>query len=315
LDAETAITIGNFDGVHLGHVRLIGESRKRLHDKGRIIVLSFDPHPATVLRPQAVPPRLSSFRQRTSWCKHAGANEVLAIHPSPEVLRQSPEEFLSWLVRNYSPRFIVEGPDFRFGRGRAGSVQTLRELEASLGYQTVVVDPVCASLADQSIVTVSSTMIRWVLERGRVRDAQRLLGRPYEICAKVVAGDKRGRNIGVPTINLDHQDFLLPADGIYSGEALLDDHQQFRAAISVGTKPTFGKFPRVCEAHLIGFHGRLDDYGWHVRLRFHDWLRDQLKYDRVDRLIDQLRRDIERCMTTPTSDLAQRASEGATPIQ
>lgn len=292
-----AITIGNFDGVHLGHVQLVRASRAAVAQngrRGRVVVLSFDPHPMTILRPQAVPPRLSSFEQRSRWLRDAGADEIVALRPTVEFLNQTPQEFLAAVVKNHAPSFIIEGPDFRFGHRRAGSIETLKEMESDYGYRTIVIDPVQSALTDQSIVAVSSSMVRWLLTHGRAADAKVLLTRPYEICGQVVPGDRRGRTIGVPTINIDHQDFLLPADGIYAGVAVLPDQQRFAAAISVGTKPTFGEHARICEAHLIGYQGGLDEYGWTARIEFHHWLRDQLKFVDVDLLTQQIQRDIHK---------------------
>lgn len=294
-DRTIAITIGNFDGVHRGHLALIRAGREAVGPAGRVAALVFEPHPLTVLRPQAAPARLSRFSQRKTWLLEAGADEVHPITPSQDFLRQSPEAFVAALAEQYAPAAIVEGPDFHFGRGRAGNVETLRHLETAYGYRTIVIDPVEVTLSDLSIVRVSSSMTRWLLAQGRVRDAAILLGRPFELQAQVVKGDQRGRDIGFPTINLDHGDCLLPADGIYAGVAVRPDGATYAAAISVGTKPTFGNSPRVCEAHLIDYNGPLNDYGWTVTLQFHDWLRDQLKYASVDALVDQLHRDIARC--------------------
>ena len=294
----TAITVGSFDGAHRGHLELVRAARGAVGERGRVVVLSFDPHPLSVLRPEDAPRRLSSFEQRVEWLSGdglpAGADEVVGLSPTPEVLGQSPEAFLESLVKTYSPTVIVEGPDFRFGRDRAGSPQTLIDLEARHGYRTIIIDPVEATLTDHNVVVVSSSMIRWLLGRGRVRDAAALLGRPYELVGEVVAGDRRGREIGVPTANLDHCDRLLPADGVYGGVAVRPDGCSFPAAISVGVKPTFGDHPRVCEAHLIGYEGPLDDYGWKIRVRFDRWLRDQIAYRQIDLLTDQIRRDLEQ---------------------
>ncbi|MCI0363975.1 MAG: bifunctional riboflavin kinase/FMN adenylyltransferase [Phycisphaerales bacterium] len=291
-----AITIGNFDGVHLGHVELIRAARSAVDGRaganGRVMVLALDPHPLTVLRPSAAPPRLSSIDQRFGWIRQAGADEVIVLKPDADFLSQTAEEFIGRIAEEYSPEAIVEGPDFRFGRGRAGSVETLRELSKKCRFRTIVVDPVEVVLSDQSVVRASSSMARWLIERGRVRDAAMVLGRPYQLSADVVPGDRRGRELGVPTINLHQGDFLLPADGIYSGDATLPNGQPFAAAISVGAKPTFGSHPRVCEAHLLGYSGPLDDYGWKVQLDFHDWLRDQLTFSNVKLLVEQLKRDI-----------------------
>lgn len=296
---RTVITIGNFDGVHLGHAALVSAARRVAersalgHSGPAVTVLSFDPSPITLLQPGKAPPRLSQFTQREQWLRRAGADDIVALRPTPGLLDLTAERFLNTLVEQYRPVAIVEGPDFRFGRARGGSIALLRELESRFGYETIVVDPVEAVLSDQNLVRVSSTLVRWLLMHGRVRDAMVLLGRPYELRCQVVRGDRRGRTIGVPTANLDQLDQLLPGDGIYAGLAERPDGRRFPAAISVGTKPTFGQHPRTCEAHLLGYSGPLDDYGWTIRLEFHHWLRDQLIYHEVDALIDQLQRDIQ----------------------
>ncbi len=293
MSGSTAIIIGNFDGVHVGHMQLVRVARSVVGDDGRVIALSFDPHPLTVLR-GSDPGRLSTMPERTRDLRRAGADDVVALEPTVAFLHQEPEEFLTTIIDPYRPDAIVEGPDFRFGRDREGTVQTLRTLESRHGYRTIVIDPVEMPLTDHSIVTVSSTMIRWLLQRGRIRDAAMLLGRPFELSAQIVPGDRRGREIGTPTANLDHDGRMLPADGIYVGAGRREDDRWYPAAISVGTKPTFGNRPRACEAHLIGYDGPLDDYGWTIRLEITDWLRDQIAFPGVKLLTEQLKRDISR---------------------
>ena len=290
----TAITIGNFDGVHLGHVQLIQAAKQAAGPDGRVVALAFDPHPSAVLRPQSVPARLSTWQQRSDWLRAAGASQVIQLNPTRDFLNQTAREFLASIVREYSPICIVEGPDFQFGKNRSGTVDTLREFEGEFNYRTIIIPPIDAPLTDQSLVRVNSSMIRWLLVQGRVRVAAQLLGRPYELISMVARGDQRGRSIGVPTINLARPECLLPADGIYAGLATLPGGPTFPAAISVGTKPTFGQHPRVCEAHLIDYEGPLDHYGWTVRLEFHEWIRDQLTYTGIDPLVRQLHRDIHR---------------------
>jgi len=292
MSGSTAVTIGNFDGVHLGHAQLVRTARGEVGAEGRVVVLSFDPHPLTALRPDAVIGRLTSFEQRTQLLREAGADEVVRLAPTADVLDRTPADFVADVVGRFAPSRFVEGPDFRFGRGRSGDVDTLRALEAEHGYATVVIEPVETELSNQHVVRVSSTMIRWLVERGRVADAAALLGRPFSIEATIVPGDRRGRTLGIPTANLDRGDEVLPADGIYAGSARRPDGRWYPAAISVGTKPTFGAHARVCEAHLLDYDGPLDDYGWTIDLRFERWLRDQIRYDGVEPLLDQLQRDL-----------------------
>jgi riboflavin kinase/FMN adenylyltransferase len=287
----SSIIIGSFDGVHRGHAALVQAARESAGRDGRVVVLSFDPHPLATLHPAAAPARLSRFEQRRRWLAELGADEVVRLDPRPEMLALAPEAFLGWLAAEHRPSVVVEGPDFRFGRGRAGGIETLRELGPRLGFRTIVVEPVEARLADGSVVRVSSSLARWLLSHGRAEEAADLLGRPYAVAATVAPGDRRGRELGVPTANLE-TDQLLPADGIYAGRARGPDGRTYPAAISIGTKPTFGGSGRVCEAHLLGFDGRLDHYGWTTELEVTRWMRDQLTYGSAAALVAQIERDI-----------------------
>ncbi|MHC4991191.1 MAG: bifunctional riboflavin kinase/FMN adenylyltransferase, partial [Planctomycetota bacterium] len=298
MSASTAISIGNFDGVHAGHLALIGAARELVGREGRVRALVFDPHPLTVLRPAATPGRLSQMPQRERWLRAAGADDVIALPPTPQRLQQTPTEFVAWLTQQHAPTVVVEGPDFRFGRDRCGTVQTMAELGRQHGFDVHVIEPVQRVLADQSIVTVSSSMVRWLVHRGRVRDAATLLGRPFELECEVIRGHQRGRTLGMPTANLGWEPFMLPADGVYAGRALGPDETWYPAAISVGTNATFGEQPRSCEAHLIGFSGHAEAYGWTIRLQFTDWIRDQVAFEGVEALVRQMHRDLALVVET-----------------
>lgn len=295
MSRHLAVTIGSFDGVHLGHQALLRAARRKVGPEGRVVALTFDPHPATVLVPGMVVERLSDFPRRSRWLADAGADEVVQLRPTPEFLAQSPSQFANDLVNRFHPAAIVEGTGFRFGKGRAGSLETLRELGRSLGFEVIEVPAVETVLTDHTIVPVSSTLTRWMLRHGRVRDAAKLLGRPYAVAGPVVQGEQRGRDIGIPTANIDVGELMLPADGVYVGEAMLEDGRVFRAAISVGTNPTFSSDSiRTCEAHLLDFDGPVGEYGWRLELFFHDWLRDQVAFANLSLLVEQIHRDIER---------------------
>ncbi|MCH8823034.1 MAG: riboflavin biosynthesis protein RibF [Planctomycetes bacterium] len=305
MSGTSAITIGNFDGVHLGHVELVAAARQAVGASGRVIALSFDPHPLTVLRPDKTPKRLTTFQQRQDLLTKAGADEVVPLRPTGDFLKLEAQEFLEWITSKYKPDFIVEGEDFHFARARQGNIKTVIEGQAKYGYSSIIIETVKTILTDHSIVRASSSMVRWLIERGRVRDASILLDRPFELCCEIVSGDKRGRDLGVPTANLNHLDYALPEDGIYCGFAIADDGKRYAAAISVGTKPTFGKHPRLCEAHLLDYQGDLDHYGWTIKLQFHDWIRDQLKFNSVELLVEQLKRDINKTRKRCDMNLAQ----------
>ena len=289
---STALLIGNFDGLHLGHRKLVRTAREQVGVDGRVLALVFEPHPAQMLRPDSVPPRLTTAAGRRRLLEAAGVDEVIEMEPTAERLGQSPEQFIEWVVTSFSPSVIVEGADFRFGRNREGTIDRLRELGRSSDFTVVVVDPVTVDVPDVGVVEVHSGRIREQLMSGRVRDAALLLGRPWSLHGTVVQGDQRGRELNMPTANLDHGASMLPRDGIYAGMTVLPDGSTRRGAISVGVKPTFEAVPRVCEVHLLDHDGDLDDYGWPIEVRFEHWLREQIAYDSVEALLEQLQLDI-----------------------
>lgn len=304
------ITIGSFDGVHVGHAALLRRCRElaATHGDPRVVAMAFDPHPAVKLRPEAAPPRLTTWERRVELLKAAGADEVVRLEPTDELLGFMPDAFFERVVMPLRPTGVVEGPDFRFGKGRSGGIRTLQALGKGMGFGTHVVDPVEVALSDNTLARASSTMARWLVGHGRVRDAAIVLGRPYELVGEVVRGDRRGRTIGYPTANLKTA-CLSPADGVYAGLAHLDDGRTFAAAISVGTKPTFGGTERAVEAFLLaGEQGGawaalpgLPEYGWRVRLEFVAWVRDQARYGTLEALLEQMDRDCRRVveLTTP----------------
>ncbi|MBY0114198.1 MAG: riboflavin biosynthesis protein RibF [Phycisphaerales bacterium] len=306
---SVAITIGNFDGVHVGHAALIQRARSHAGTSGRVIALAFDPHPLTKVAPAAAPARLTSFEFRASLLRELGADEVVRLQPSDEFLSTSPSEFIERVVSTYRPGAIVEGADFHFGKGRAGNVATLRELGGRMGFAVDVVDAVGVAISDHCVVRASSTMVRWLIERGRVGDAAALLGRCYEIRGTVERGDQRGRTIGFPTANL-HQDgepLLLPADGVYACVARMPDGRELPAAVNIGTRPTFQGQDRRVEAHLIDASTRLPasgvgEYGWPISLAFVAFVRDQVRFSGIDALRMQLERDRRRVVDLIESD-------------
>lgn len=323
---RAVLTIGTFDGVHRGHQALVSRARQRAEAIGRdvgVTALVFDPNPIEVLRPQQAPPRLTSYEQKREWLLAAGADQVHRLEPTSTLLHETPEEFLTIVGREHGMVGVVEGPDFKFGKGRAGDVNTLARLGDRMGFTCDVVEPVTVTLNDHTIAPARSTMIRWLLGHGRVSDAALVLGRPHKLRGIVVKGDQRGRTIGYPTANLDAAG-MPPADGVYAGRARLADGRVFTAAISVGTKPTFGTHARAVEAVLLDHLGgtgsssagagsdptintggqaaratpaRLTDlpeYGWSLDLAFHAWVREQVKYASLEALLEQMARDCKR---------------------
>ena len=292
------LTVGVFDGVHLGHRALIERARRLAEDHGpdtRVLVLAFDPSPAAVLSPGREPPRLTGFERRADMLLEAGADEVLRLEPTRELLGLSPAAFVDGVLLPLDPVAVVEGPDFCFGANRSGDVGTLSELGRARGFAVEVVEPVEVDLSDQSIVPARSTRVRWLLEHGRVADAGRVLGRAYELTGTIVRGDRRGRTIGFPTANLAF-DTLPPGDGVYACIATLVDGRSVPAAVNIGERPTFDGVERRVEAHLIGYERGGDEleYGWTLTLAFISRLRDQVRFGGVDALTTQLRRDVQR---------------------
>jgi len=304
--------IGNFDGVHRGHQSLAVAARRLAAGGGRtgggvtggrVTALVFDPHPLTLIRPEAAPARLSTLADRSGWLQEAGVDDVAVMAPDRAMLDLSPEEFVRWLVETHRPTAVVEGEDFCFGKGRSGNVATLCSLAKASGFGVEVMPATMAVLDDHSEVKVSSSLTRWLLSNRRVADVARMLGRPYCVPGTVVRGDRRGRTIGFPTANLQ-TDVMLPGDGVYAARAVLADGREFAAAVNVGARPTFAGAARTVEAHLIGEHGLrewapiagLDEYGWTLRLEMAGFIRDQVKFDGLAALTGQLARDCKRAV-------------------
>lgn len=316
MPVRTVLTIGNFDGVHLGHQALVERARAIADDgsgTGRVVAIAFHPHPVTVLAPRRATPPLSTLTQRAASLHQAGVDEVVRLEPTPGLLNLTPRQFVDRLVTDFRPSAIVEGKDFRFGHRRAGDVETLRELGKERGFEVHVIEPVTVALTDQTVVTASSTITRWLLGNGRVRDAACVLGRSYELAGTVVRGDRRGRDLGFPTANL-RINSLAPGDGVYAAHAMLPGGRVYPAAVHVGPAATFDKAERSVEAHVIGWPGPKEEggpeYGWGLSLVMVAWLRGQVRFDSPSDLVDQMRRDVARAREIAWRDGPSRARAG-----
>ncbi len=289
-----AIVIGNFDGVHCGHQHLF---QTALGVAPEVVAVTFEPLPGAVLRPEVAMGRLTPAAERRELL-HAlcGVTRVVELEPTPELLGLSPSAFMDLLRTDLDFSAVVEGPDFRFGHRRAGDIDTLRGLGERAGFTVTVATPCTVTLTDGVRIEARSSVARALLSEGRVRDAAVVFGRPYELRCPTTRGDQRGRTIGWPTANLDATGRILPADGVYAGDATLPDGRVVIAAISVGTKPTFGESARTCEATLLQPDGQplalpLDWYDWPLRLRFHERIRGMERFDGLPSLLAAMERD------------------------
>ncbi len=288
----STVTIGNFDGVHIGHQALLNAARMGAGNSG-VIAYFFDEHPATIAR-GAGPASLTTVQERRRLLYAAGATSVEVLHASKELLAKSPEEFMHELHLRAPFDTIVEGRDFRFGHKRSGDAEALERMGKSIGFRTIIVDDVDVALSDGHRVGARSSIVRWLVGLGRVADAARVLGRPYRVCGLVVAGARRGREIGFPTANIDAQGVLWPADGVYGVRLCVADGREWRGAASIGKNPVFGGSERVLEVHALNAAQGLDLYGQSVAVDFLSWIRETMNFDSVDRLVTQIQRDCDR---------------------
>ena len=286
------MSIGNFDGIHLGHRKLLelADAMRALSSSGRVAIVTFEPHPFTVLRPELAPPRLTPPHTKQALLEAAGVDDYVILPPAPEVLNLTAENFWAILRDQARPARLIEGNTFTFGKGRGGTIERLREWSAASNITLDIVAPVDAVLRDLTVVPVSSSLIRWLVAHGRMRDAAICLGRTYTLHGDVVRGFGRGRQLGVPTANLHCDDQLIPADGVYAGRCAVGG-KTYAAAVSIGSLPTFDERKFQVEAHLIGFDGDL--YGRTIDVEMLDWVREQWKFKGVGPLKAQIARDIE----------------------
>lgn len=285
------LSIGNFDGVHLGHRALLRRARAMAQPLGApVVVLTFEPHPLAILRPDRAPPRLTTARERAALLERERVDVLIQLATDARLLQTSAADFFEQTLVPLRPRAIVEGPTFNFGRGRAGSVQTLREMGAACGIDVQILDELrCRELPGAP--PVNSSAIRAALLEGRLADANAMLGRPHRITGRVGAGAGRGAGLGFPTANLDGVAQLAPRDAVFAAVAQLPDQSLRLAAVNIGPQPTFEPSQPRVEAHVLDFdndlRGRM--LGLHLLAR----LRGQVKFAGVEPLAAQLRADVE----------------------
>ncbi|WP_022905486.1 bifunctional riboflavin kinase/FAD synthetase [Curtobacterium sp. B18] len=290
----SAVTIGKFDGVHVGHRAVIAHLERAAREHALVsTVVTFDRHPLNVIDPDKVPPALTSPAQRRELLDDVGVDATLLLRFDQDLQSKAPEVFVSEiLVDTLHAKLVFVGSDFRFGAKGAGDVALLRTLGQRYGFTVELIDDVdlVDDVRPDGERRVSSTWIRELLGDGRVAEAARLLGREHAVRSVVVHGNERGRAMGYPTANLDPaSEGFIPADGVYAAR-VLHDGTVYPAAVSVGNNPTFEGVPaKQIEAHLLDVD--IDLYGDTISVLFVSYVRGMVKFDSMDELAEQMRQD------------------------
>ena len=281
-----AVTLGNFDGVHVGHQEIFSRLKKRAADiEGEALVLTFDPHPVKVLRPEMSPSLITSLDEKLRLLEESGLDGVVLADFTKEFAAQHPSQFAEELLcKALSAKLVIVGHDFTFGKGKQGTIGSLKEFGKKMGFDVEVVQPF--KLNGE---IVSSTGIRRLIMKGDVGNARELLGRYYTVEGEVIKGDSRGKSLGFPTANLAPHGELFPEDGVYAVKVLLGKRSMLGVA-NVGVKPTFGNSERNIEVHIFDFNKSI--YGERLRLLFVAKVRDERRFGGPGELSAQIKRDI-----------------------
>lgn len=290
---KCVLTIGNFDGVHHGHQAILLRARQLAGEFGtHVIAMTFEPHPIAILRPDRAPPILTPVEEKCRLLQMKGADGVIVVPVDKAFLDITAEAFVQdILIRRFAPKAVVEGGNFGFGHDRTGNTGTLRAFAAQGGFIVEVVGAEDVCMPDGSWKQVSSGLIRDRLRAGDVETALRCLHRPYELIGTIVRGAGVGKSLGYPTINLETSGQLIPAEGVYSGIAKIDQTPS-RAAISVGRRETFGGARLAVEAFLLDVDGTY--YDRPARIGFVRRLRDQKRFASPEELSSQIAKDVEQ---------------------
>ncbi|MFC2014874.1 bifunctional riboflavin kinase/FAD synthetase [Chloroflexota bacterium] len=287
-EREMLLTIGVFDGVHLGHKHLISELKK--HARGQNLlsgVVTFRQHPSEVLSPHSGLPYLTSLAEKVSLLKDEGVDAVVALSFTSEIARLDARQFVSLLKKHLKMRGLVIGPDFALGKNREGDIDTLRTLGIELGFSVMEAFPVIVNGG-----VVSSTAIREALANGNIKKVNSLIGRPFSLQGTVTIGVGRGQKLGFPTANLEFDPgHALPADGVYATWAY-SEGETYRAMTNIGVSPTFENRGRTVETYIIGYDGDL--YGRELKIDFVERLRGEKSFDSIEELRKQMTEDIKQ---------------------
>jgi riboflavin kinase/FMN adenylyltransferase len=309
------LTIGNFDGVHLGHQEILNSARSAADRKSaEVIVMTFEPHPVAILYPAGAPGVLTPLEIKKRLLVQSGVDCLIVIKDNTHLLNLSPEEFaMKFLVENIRPSEVVEGHDFNFGAKRSGNIDTLRNSGARFGFDVSVIEPKTIELSTGQLVRVSSTMIRYMLESGHVTDAAAALGRPYRLMEKIIPGRGIGKKLGFPTLNMKKPEQVIPAEGVYAGfvrvgqniEEVFSSEDKIPAAYSIGQARTYGEeFPLLIEAHLLTDNVDSPAGQWMV-MDFVRHIRSQHKFNTPEELSAQIAKDCQTAKQILKTDVKQ----------
>jgi len=298
------LTIGNFDGVHLGHQEILAAAGRIAQERtAELVAMTFEPHPVAILHPEKAPGVLTPLELKTHLLAECGVDCLIVLQDSRTLLNLSPEDFMSrFLVENVRPSVVVEGDDFNFGLRRTGNIDTLQKLGTEKGFEVSVVGSKKITLSTGQTVRVSSTIIRYMLESGHVADAAAALGRPYRLIEKIIPGRGIGKKLGFPTLNMKKPTQVVPAEGVYAGfvqigqtiEDILASEERIPAVYSIGQARTFGQeFPVLIEAHLLieNVGGLIGKY---MAMDFIQRIRSQHKFKTPEDLSKQIAKDCEK---------------------
>ncbi|MBW2096978.1 MAG: bifunctional riboflavin kinase/FAD synthetase [Deltaproteobacteria bacterium] len=282
------LTIGNFDGVHRGHLALFERVKIRARAIGGVsVVMTFQPHPLKIMKPEKAPPLITPTQQKLALIAQSGIHTILCLQFDETFAAISAEDFVQdILVEKIGVKELVVGYDYTFGHNRTGNIELLRVMGKNLGFQVHVVQPVLMGKR-----VVSSTSIRELIRAGELAKAKKLLGRDYQICGTVVKGKNRGgRLLGFPTANLEVVDELTPKEGVYAVKVLIDDHI-YNGVTNIGHNPTFGQGPLSIETHILDYSGNL--LGQTIRVNFIERLRVEKTYKSIEELARQIDLDVK----------------------
>jgi len=294
---ETVLTIGVFDGVHAGHRYLLEKLQQRAAEKNLLSgVVTFNPHPQSVLHPHNQLPSLSNLEDRVQAIQERGIDIVAVLTFTPKLAQLSAQEFISLVKKHLKMQGIIVGPDFALGRGREGNITLLRALGREMKFSVEVIPSYTINGE-----VVSSTLIRQALIQGDMKKIERLMGHYFYLRGKVITSDKRGRVLGFPTANLDIKpQQALPGNGIYATIARVDG-KQFYSATNIGIRPTFGEGEKTVETHLLNYKGDL--YGKDIRVEFVQKLRDEQRFSSSEALKVQIEKDVRKVEAILAKDL------------